>query len=223
MHDIGHDNEISYMVTEFVEGQTLRQSRPEGLRQQIDVAAQIADALAAAHARGITHRDLKPENIMVTPEGRAKILDFGLAKSSGPVGEEESTQTLPGTVEYISPEQVRGQSADTRSDIFSFGAVLYELFTGQRAFLGGSTLVRWRRREQSINPGIHFRRTLASFRTRCDRPCGRAGCDLVLRAYRSRSFRFGNGKRNGAIDQRSGPTRVKLRSNLARFRRRLLR
>jgi serine/threonine protein kinase len=155
VHDIGHDNEISYMVTEFVEGQTLRQSRPEGLRQQIDVAAQIADALAAAHARGITHRDLKPENIMVTPEGRAKILDFGLAKSSGPVGEEESTQTLPGTVEYISPEQVRGQSADTRSDIFSFGAVLYELFTGQRAFLGGSTarsVASARAKHQSWHP-----------------------------------------------------------------------
>src|SRR5262249_25256047 len=134
----------SYIVTELVDGQTLRQSRPESLRQQLDVAAQIADALAAAHAKGITHRDLKPANIMITRDGRAKILDFGLEKASGPAGPNDATQTMPaavvGPVGYMPPEQIRGQPADPRSDIFSFGVVLYELLSGRPAFTGTSAV-----------------------------------------------------------------------------------
>src|SRR5207247_7708339 len=112
-------------------------------RRAIEVAAQIADGLAAAHAAGIAHRDLKPENVMVTRDGRAKILDFGLSRqyAGAPV---DATRTLPGTVMgtvgYMSPEQVRGQEADHRSDIFSFGSILYEMLSGRRAFKGDSAV-----------------------------------------------------------------------------------
>ncbi|MFN7938682.1 MAG: protein kinase [Bryobacteraceae bacterium] len=145
--DIGQQDGSVYLVCEFIEGQTLREARVEPLRKQIEIASQVADALAAAHAKGITHRDLKPDNIMVSRDGRAKILDFGLAKQAGPIGQEEATRvafqsepgTVVGTVGYMAPEQVRGQGADARSDIFSFGAVLYELLSGARAFGGEFT------------------------------------------------------------------------------------
>jgi serine/threonine protein kinase len=141
IHDIGNVDGVAYMVTEFIDGASLRQSRPEALRRQLDIAAQIAEALAAAHAARITHRDLKPENIMVTRDGRVKILDFGLARqAASPTDETLTLVTTPGTilgtVGYMSPEQARGYAADARSDIFSLGAVMYELFSGHRAFDG---------------------------------------------------------------------------------------
>ncbi len=143
--DVGSENGLAYLVTEFIDGQTLRHARPKTLRRQLDAAAQIAEALAAAHAGGITHRDLKPENVMLTRDGRVKVLDFGLARHAS-VAAEDSTLTnlhtqpgaVLGTIGYMSPEQARGQRADYRSDIFSFGALLYELLTGQRAFSGDS-------------------------------------------------------------------------------------
>jgi Tol biopolymer transport system component len=142
--DIGEDNGTLYMVTEFIDGATLRQQRPESLRRQLDIAAQIAEALAAAHRNGITHRDLKPENIMITArDGRAKILDFGLARyiaSANEATRSAGPQTEPGvimgTAGYMSPEQARGKMLDHRSDIFSLGAVFHELFGGGRAFEG---------------------------------------------------------------------------------------
>ncbi len=119
-------------------------------RRIIDYAIQIANGLAAAHARGIVHRDLKPENLFVTRDGRVKILDFGIAKLVEHVGTDESdaptrhAQTDPGlvigTAGYMSPEQVRGQRVDSRSDIFSFGAVLYEMLAGKRAFKRDSSV-----------------------------------------------------------------------------------
>ncbi len=141
VYDVGTHQGSPYLVTELLEGQTLREELPTPRRKALDYARQIAAGLAAAHAKGVTHRDLKPDNLFITTDGRLKILDFGLAKVAAPKSESELTQsagTTPGmamgTVGYMSPEQARGQAADHRSDIFSFGAVLYEMLSGQRAF-----------------------------------------------------------------------------------------
>jgi Tol biopolymer transport system component len=150
--DIGDDAGAPYVVSELLEGETLRDRVRTGalpLRKAIDYALQVARGLAAAHEKGIVHRDLKPENIFVTNDGRVKILDFGLAKltqSESPAGLEAPTlqaATEPGmilgTIGYMSPEQVRGKPADARSDIFAFGAILYEMVSGKRAFHGETT------------------------------------------------------------------------------------
>ena len=133
-----------FLVSELVEGESLRAILDRGRmpgRRAVEIGIQMADAMAAAHAAGIVHRDLKPENVMLTEAAVVKVLDFGLAKQAGPT-QAESTLTIPitqpgtvmGTVGYMSPEQVRGANADHRSDIFSFGAVLYEMLAGRRAF-----------------------------------------------------------------------------------------
>jgi serine/threonine protein kinase len=133
IYDVGEN----YIVTELVDGATLR-NQSFSLRKTLDIVVQVAEGLAAAHAAGFAHRDLKPDNIMVTRDGRAKILDFGLAKPLAGLAEADSTRTMDGfvigTVGYMSPEQVRGNAACYRSDIFSLGAVLYEMLTGTRAF-----------------------------------------------------------------------------------------
>jgi serine/threonine protein kinase/sugar lactone lactonase YvrE len=146
IHDIGNYNGSPYLVSEFLEGKTLREKLEEGplpLRRASEYALGIAHGLAAAHEKGIVHRDLKPENIFITDDNRIKILDFGLAKlvDSKPLTEVNVTVTratvpgvILGTVGYMSPEQVRGEPTDARSDIFSFGTVLYEMLTGTRAF-----------------------------------------------------------------------------------------
>ncbi len=141
IHDVGNENGVSYMVTELVDGDSLRSGRFSH-RKALDIAVQIVDGLAAAHAAGVSHRDLKPENILVTREGRVKILDFGLAKftvRSVASGTESLTvKTEPGvvmgTVQYMSPEQARGEATDHRSDLFSFGVIFYELLSGKRPF-----------------------------------------------------------------------------------------
>lgn len=144
--DIGEEAGMVYFVSELVEGQSLRDridAGPLGVRELLDIATQLADGMAAAHAAGITHRDLKPENIMLTRDGRVKILDFGLARqASAPTPAADRTMTMhetqPGTVmgtaNYMSPEQVRGGAVDYRSDQFSFGVILYEMATGKQAF-----------------------------------------------------------------------------------------
>ena len=146
--DFGTQNGVSYAVMELLEGETLRgklDAGPIPQRQAVDYALQIAKGLSAAHERGVVHRDLKPENLFVTKDGHLKILDFGLAKRVEQVeaGKETSAPTasghtqpgaVMGTVGYMSPEQVRGLPVDHRSDIFSFGAILYELLSGRRAF-----------------------------------------------------------------------------------------
>jgi len=152
VYDVGTCDGTPYVVSELLEGETLGSKlagSPLPLRKSLDYAIQAANGLAAAHAKGIVHRDLKPENLFVTNDGRVKILDFGLAKLSEPtsqpaVSEAATVSTPPhtapgtvlGTVGYMSPEQLRGLAADQRSDIFSFGAVLYEMLCGRRAFKG---------------------------------------------------------------------------------------
>ena len=153
IHDLGTVEGAPYIVSELLEGETLRERLVTGAlptRKAIDYAVQTAHGLAAAHEKGIVHRDLKPENLFVTRDGRVKILDFGLAKLTQPEsGTRESTElptaaagTEPGivlgTLGYMSPEQVRGKLADVRSDIFAFGAILYEMLSGKRAFHGES-------------------------------------------------------------------------------------
>ena len=139
LYDVGEN----YIVTELVDGESLRAAKLTP-RRSIEVAAQVAEGLAAAHAAGVVHRDLKPENVMVTREGRAKILDFGLARQFTVSGSSDNdpTRTLPGTVMgtvgYMSPEQVRSEDADHRSDLFSFGLIMYELLAGRRAFAAGT-------------------------------------------------------------------------------------
>ena len=146
--DIGAAGDrVPYVVSELLEGETLRESLSRGrlpARQTVDLALQLASGLATAHKKGIIHRDLKPENLFLTTEGRLKILDFGLAKlAKGRGSSPFDAPTLPqetedgvvlGTVGYMSPEQVRGTAVDHRADIFAFGAIVYEMLTGKRAF-----------------------------------------------------------------------------------------
>jgi Tol biopolymer transport system component len=151
IYDFGRHEGMTYAVTELLAGETLRDRLSAGAiprRKAIEYALQIARGLAAAHEHGVAHRDLKPENVFITNDGRVKILDFGLAKpllpESGVSGAATFGATEPGTVlgtvGYMSPEQVRGRPADHRSDIFAFGAILYEMLSGQRAFKGDSAV-----------------------------------------------------------------------------------
>lgn len=152
VHDVGQHEGRPFLVTELIEGRTLREWLRDGplpRRKAAEVAIQLARGLAAAHERGIVHRDLKPENVIVTPDGRVKILDFGLATHS-PAGvpgsdlSELPTESLTaagsivGTLGYLSPEQARGEELDARSDLFALGAILYEMLSGRRAFAAGS-------------------------------------------------------------------------------------
>jgi serine/threonine-protein kinase len=151
IHEVGEEDSRSFIVMQYIKGETLAarcQRRPMDIQDALDVAAQVADALAEAHKRGIIHRDIKPQNIMITARGHAKVMDFGLAKmvGSGELIDLEKTQSLMtepgvimGTVPYMSPEQLRGEMLDARSDIFSFGAVLYEVVTGTQPFASANS------------------------------------------------------------------------------------
>jgi serine/threonine protein kinase len=158
IHDIGKENGRAFIVMEFLEGSTLKHhigGKPLALEQVLNLGIQVADGLDAAHGEGIVHRDIKPANIFVTKRGHSKILDFGLAKLA-PVAEGPGTSEMPtvatndllttpgaamGTIAYMSPEQARGQDLDARTDLFSFGAVLYEMAAGRVAFAGSSAAV----------------------------------------------------------------------------------
>src|SRR5215467_11679350 len=153
IHDIGAEGGRDFIVMEYIKGRALDQLIPPSgmpVGQALRLSVQIADALSKAHAAGIIHRDLKPGNIMVTEDGDVKLLDFGLAKLTDTSETSEFDRTLTvqrakteegtivGTLSYMSPEQTEGKKLDARSDIFSFGAVMYEMVTGRRAFAGGS-------------------------------------------------------------------------------------
>ena len=151
LYDVGHQDGTHFLVMEYLEGETLAKLLEKGqlpLAQVLKYGVEIADALDKAHHSGIVHRDLKPGNIMITKSG-AKLLDFGLAKAVVPLATGATLTvaamrttpvthqgTIVGTFQYMSPEQIEGKETDGRSDIFSFGAVLYEMLTGQRAFQG---------------------------------------------------------------------------------------
>src|SRR5580704_8538185 len=149
LFDVGTHEGITYAVTELLEGQTLRE-RLDGSaipwRKAVEIGEAVAEGLSAAHSKGIIHRDLKPANIFLTSDGRVKILDFGLARWKPSVSPDEETATFAateagtilGTLGYMSPEQVRGGTAEAPSDIFSLGCVLYAMLAGRRAFGGSS-------------------------------------------------------------------------------------
>jgi serine/threonine protein kinase len=154
IHEIGEQDNCTFIAMQYIEGETLAdliKRAPLGVTEALELAAQVADALSEAHSRGITHRDIKPANIMVTSRGRVKVLDFGLAKLPPPretPHSDTATQsqltdpgTVIGTVAYMSPEQLRGEPIDTRTDIFSFGVSLYEMLSGQRPFDGPNKLM----------------------------------------------------------------------------------
>ncbi len=180
VHDTGSQNGVQYIVTELLDGRTLRDMLNEGalpVRRALTLFQQVANGLAAAHDKGIVHRDLKPENIFITKDGRVKILDFGLAKQTAPLPATETLNgatlgapvteagAVMGTVGYMSPEQVRGQETDHRSDVFALGAILYEMLSGKRAFkrdTGAETMTAILRDDPpeltasnpAVNPGL---------------------------------------------------------------------
>ena len=152
LYDVGHDAGRTFLVMELLEGQTLYERLARGpldASMLVETSIALADALDAAHTRGLVHRDLKPANIFLTKQGQTKILDFGLAKALDAPDEETRLGDAPltspgsavGTIAYMSPEQLRGETVDVRSDLFSLGGVLYEMATGRRAFQGGTTAV----------------------------------------------------------------------------------
>jgi eukaryotic-like serine/threonine-protein kinase len=148
IHEVGSSGATRFIATEFIEGETLRQRMTEGLKltEILDIAIQTAGALAAAHAAGIIHRDIKPENIMIRRDGYIKVLDFGLAKLTEPLGSTTDSEAptkamvntgagiVMGTPNYMSPEQAKGTSVDARTDLWSLGALLYEMVTGRSPF-----------------------------------------------------------------------------------------
>ena len=202
VYDIGTSGPGTYLVSELLEGQTLREYLLDGplpVRKTLDYAIQIANGLAAAHEKGIVHRDLKPENIFLTRDGRAKILDFGLAKlhrtldpDEQAVGVTVSGLTDPGvvlgTVGYMSPEQVQARHVDARSDLFSFGSILHEMLTGTRAFRGNSAVETMNAILKEDPPDPAVQRDAPPLLTRIVRRCLEKSPDQRFQSARDLAF-----------------------------------
>jgi eukaryotic-like serine/threonine-protein kinase len=196
IHEIGQEDGLHFMATEFIEGRTLRERLADGplpVDDVIDLVVQITKALAAAHAAGIIHRDIKPENVMVRPDGLVKVLDFGLAKPSERELSDSGTMTpltlslqtdanmMMGTVSYLSPEQVRREKVDHRTDIFSLGVVLYEMLAGERPFKGDTGGEVFAAIQQSEPPPI----TSAQIPAELHRVIGRALAKRAAARYQT--------------------------------------
>ena len=213
VYDIGTSGPGTYLVSELLEGQTLREYLLHGplpVRKALDYAIQIANGLAAAHEKGIVHRDLKPENIFLTRDGRAKILDFGLAKlhrtldpDEQAVGATVSGLTDPGvvlgTVGYMSPEQVQAGHVDARSDLFSFGSVLHEMLTGTRAFRGNSAVETMNAILKEDPPDPAVQRDTPPLLTRIVRRCLEKSPDQTVSVGTRPGVRIGFGVGGGLV------------------------
>jgi serine/threonine protein kinase len=204
IYDIGETNGRSFIVMELLEGETVRQrierSGPVACEPLLELACQIADAFEAAHSKGIIHRDIKPANLFITERGQAKVLDFGLAKLELPPHQSSAltpmyeTQltgsgSVMGTVAYMAPEQARGEPVDARSDLFSFGSVLYEMATARQAFSGDTTAVifdailnRMPPLLNHINPEMPARLSEIVLKTLAKNPASRYQSFAALRA-----------------------------------------
>ena len=214
LYEVGEDDGHLFLVFEFVPGEPLSKiiaGRPLNPRRAIQFAAQVADALADAHAAGIVHRDIKPDNIIVTPKGNAKVLDFGLAVwTAGGAAREQAATTLDtgvgsalGTLAYMSPEQARGEALDQRTDIFSLGVVLFEMLTGSRPFMGsdaGSPGPAGRPKAGS--PAFERQSGRADRAGRCGRPCPpkRRGCPIRQRRHVRRRTAHRGSRASGPSD-----------------------
>ncbi len=228
VHDFGTSGETTYAVMELLDGESLRQRLAEGAlptRKAAEIAREIALGLAAAHDKGIVHRDLKPENLFLTKEGRVKILDFGLARQLGlpQTGDTHSPTAAPGTepgtvlgtVGYMAPEQLRGQPSDHRSDIFSFGAVLYEMLAGRRAFLGETAIETMNAILKEDPPEISSGKTIPPGFERIVSHCLEKKPDERFQSARDLAFDLGAqstaSAASGAVPAMAAPSRTRRR------------